>query len=96
MAASMDRETISLEARGMHTIVHGAGLSVACRAGAIWLTQEHDGRDITLRAGDTFTLDRDGLAVVYALQEATFSVAVAAPLPARAEPFRSVPQIRAA
>lgn len=37
-----------------------------CCAGTIWITQEGDPRDIFLAAGERFTLDRPGLALISA------------------------------
>lgn len=47
----------------------GAVLHV--REGAVWLTQEGDPLDRYLAAGARFRLDRDGLAVVQAVQAQT-------------------------
>jgi hypothetical protein len=48
----------------------GAGLTVRADSGRLWITQEKDTRDILLRAGEAFELDRDGLALVYAIDPA--------------------------
>jgi hypothetical protein len=44
----------------------GAGRMVMCCAGTVWITQENDARDIYLTAGETFVLDRPGLALISA------------------------------
>jgi len=51
-----------------------AGWTVVCRGGAVWITQEADARDIFLKRGEGFALDRRGLALVRACGEATLSV----------------------
>lgn len=61
---------ILLKPRALHRIVDGEGLTLLCLKGAVWVTQESDPRDIILASGDTFTLDRKGLAVLYALDAA--------------------------
>lgn len=41
-----------------------AGCTVMCCAGTVWITQENDARDIFLAAGQSFTFDRPGLALI--------------------------------
>lgn len=43
-----------------------AGHTVMCCAGTIWITQENDARDIYLSAGESFTFDRPGTALISA------------------------------
>ena len=43
-----------------------AGYTVMCCAGVVWITQENDIRDIFLAAGERFTFDRKGLALIRA------------------------------
>ena len=43
-----------------------AGCTVMCCAGTVWITQENDTRDIFLTAGQRFTFDRPGLALIRA------------------------------
>ena len=49
-------------------------LSVSCLEGAVWVTQEHDRRDIVLTAGDRFAITRRGLVVAQSLTASTISV----------------------
>jgi hypothetical protein len=44
----------------------GEGFRVACLEGAVWLTQSNDPRDIVLHTGQSFVLDKSGLALVCA------------------------------
>ena len=63
--------------------------------GALWVTLEGDNRDIALTPGRSFTIDRNGLTVLFALKPSVVSVG----LPGRPEgalPFRTVPEVRAA
>jgi hypothetical protein len=46
----------------------GAGLVLQVSEGTVWMTQEGDSRDHYLRANDWFRLDRDGAAVITALE----------------------------
>jgi hypothetical protein len=51
-----------------------AGWTAVCRSGAVWITQEADSRDIFLKDGEGFALDRDGLAIVRACRNALLSI----------------------
>ena len=57
---------VELNARELLDITDGEGLAVACVAGVVWVTQSEDPRDIVLKAGETFILDKQGLALVAA------------------------------
>lgn len=50
------------------------GLELAVTKGSVWITQEGDERDIVVKAGQRFRLDRGGLAVVDVLQDAEFTL----------------------
>jgi hypothetical protein len=45
-----------------------AGHTIQCCAGCIWITQENDPRDVYLSAGESFTFDRPGTALISAGQ----------------------------
>ena len=63
----------------------GEGFTVECLEGALWITQSNDPRDIVLRAGQSFVLDKPGLALICAAAgPATVAVAVSPQLLARA------------
>jgi hypothetical protein len=90
MLAPLELEPIALEARSVHRIDNGKGTKVTCVAGAVWVTQEHDARDIILSAGQSAVLDRRGLAVVFAFKDALITTGSAQQLPAPASmPARS-------
>ena len=92
MLAPLDLEPIALQARTVHRIDNGRGQQVTCVKGVVWVTQEHDSRDIILSAGQSAVLDRRGLAVVYALKDALVTVGTPMQLPTlsrSAEPARS-------
>jgi hypothetical protein len=42
--------------------------------GAVWITQESDARDVMLKSGESFRLDRDGVALVEACGRDDFSL----------------------
>src|SRR5262249_44090484 len=55
-----------LRAREVLDIRNGQGLAVRCLAGSLWITQDGDGDDVVVKAGQCFMLDRRGLALVSA------------------------------
>src|SRR5262245_23510530 len=74
MLPQIDQGPIALAARSIHRIHDGSGLLIECLSGALWITQHGDHRDVILERGQSFRLDRDGLAVVYALEAGRFRV----------------------
>ena len=49
--------------------VYGAaGYTVMCCAGTVWITQQNDARDVFLSPGERFTFDRDGVALIGAVE----------------------------
>jgi hypothetical protein len=50
------------------------GTTLRVTRGTLWLTLEHDTRDVVLEAGDTFTIDRGGLTLIEAQSSATVCV----------------------
>ncbi|HEU0200244.1 MAG TPA: DUF2917 domain-containing protein [Burkholderiaceae bacterium] len=51
---------------------HGKGIAVF--DGFLWITQQGDSRDFFVRAGETFTFDAPGLAVVQAFDDSQLIV----------------------
>jgi hypothetical protein len=68
------RHALTLGQGDMLRITDGSGLMVQVAQGQVWLTQERDHRDIVLGPGDSFWLERTGLALIYALEPAALSV----------------------
>ncbi|MGE0355433.1 MAG: DUF2917 domain-containing protein [Burkholderiales bacterium] len=64
------RTTVRLARDGLLSIDDGRGLRLRVAAGSIWLTQQGDGRDVVLRDGESFAIDRGGRTVVQALDPA--------------------------
>ena len=50
-------------------IEDGEGTEISSLEGRIWITQEGDQRDVVLSPGKSFTLDRNGLTLLVALDE---------------------------
>jgi hypothetical protein len=65
---------LGLPQRGLFEIPDVAGVQIRCTAGSLWLTLDHDPRDIVLESGDVFTGSDHRRALVYALQPASLSV----------------------
>jgi len=79
MSASI--RSLSLARGAMHRIVNGRGWQIYVSEGELWLTQDCDSRDCLLGAGESFTLDRDGMAIACAMRPAV--IILSAPVPAR-------------
>jgi hypothetical protein len=50
------------------------GTTLRVTRGTLWITLEHDTRDVVLEAGDAFTIDRGGLTIVEAQNSAAVCV----------------------
>jgi hypothetical protein len=67
MLIDLDYGLVQLSSRQDIELFDGVGISITCISGSIWITQHQDNADIVLGAGDSFILDRPGLAIVHAL-----------------------------
>lgn len=67
-------EPLELSAHKVLRIEDGLGTLVSCRRGDVWITQDQDARDVVLSAGESFRLDRPGLALVMAFKDASLLV----------------------
>lgn len=65
---------VALAARATQQLHDRIGDRVVCLDGQVWITQHDDTRDIVLEAGQCFELDRPGMALVFALQDALITV----------------------
>jgi hypothetical protein len=74
MRPLLEIRPIALSRQSMHRIENGKGSEVFCLRGVVWVTQEGDPRDLILASGQSFVLDRKGVAVVYALKDAAITV----------------------
>jgi hypothetical protein len=79
MNIKFDRVGMRLAAREQLAIRDGQGLRIACRGGSVWITQDRDLDDVVLGAGECFTLDRPGLAILQTFKGADIAL-TAAPL----------------
>lgn len=71
MTTESEYRPVRLERRQFIELVNGAGISVTCVSGLIWLTQHKQYADVVLAPGRSFVLDRMGKAVVQALVPST-------------------------
>ena len=68
MNIQLSQSEICLSKRQTLSLLDSAGVRIDARSGAVWVTQDHDRRDIVLRAGESFTLDGRGQAIVQAFE----------------------------
>lgn len=72
--ADLHPAAVSL-AKGMIDRLHAQrGKRIEALSGCLWITQDHDQRDIVIGAGEGFEIDRDGDALVSALAESRYVV----------------------
>ena len=74
MNLQLQQGNLQLARHGHVEVTDGRGTSMRCLSGSLWVTQDGDPRDIVLTAGDSFTLDRDGLAIIYATAESSVAL----------------------
>jgi hypothetical protein len=51
-----------------------SGRVISCREGVLWLTQTGNPGDHLIRAGESFSIDRPGVAVISALEDSVCDV----------------------
>jgi hypothetical protein len=74
---------VFLEHRAVLRITGGTGLLVAAHGGTLWITEDGDPRDIIVTNGRSYRIERDGLAIVNALENAIVTVSAPLGVPAR-------------
>lgn len=62
---------IDLAARESVPLQDVRGMTLRVTRGTVWITQENDTRDIVLRSGDNWVVEKDGLTLVEAQRDAT-------------------------
>jgi hypothetical protein len=68
---------LSLAHQGMFSVADAAGLQITCREGSLWITLDHDTRDIVLSAGESFLTTQHRRAIIYAMKPSSLSLALA-------------------
>jgi len=66
--------TLTLARRDRVELPNGRGATLRVARGRLWVTQEDDRRDIVLHGGDSFTVERPGLTIAEAQDDATLVV----------------------
>ncbi|GAA4358441.1 hypothetical protein GCM10023165_53340 [Variovorax defluvii] len=92
-STTSDTLHLTLAKRGIFAVPDGEGVGVECRSGSVWITLDHDRRDIVLSPGERFVGDRHRRMLVSALEPAFITVSGSRPAtpPARrraASPWR--------
>jgi len=70
--------TVTLPARQLFEITDAAGVRILCTAGCLWLTLDHDLRDVILQPGDSFEGEAPRRALLYAFEPSTFALSASA------------------
>ena len=74
MNIELNQHGLCLKRNQVVTVRGGIGHSIVCDSGTVWVTQEGDPRDIILHAGESFTIDRNGPALVQAFEAGAISI----------------------
>lgn len=81
---------IELTHRGLHHVPDAAGQRMHCKSGTVWITLDHDTRDVILEAGESFSTPEHKRALVFALSPARLLIEP----PVNGRPAARVPQRR--
>jgi hypothetical protein len=65
---------IDLRKGGIHRLPKGRGQRIESLSGSLWVTMDHDLRDILVQPGRGFSIDRPGPTLISALDDARFVV----------------------
>jgi len=65
---------INLRKGAIHRLAKGRARRVEALSGSLWITIDHDRRDILLNAGEGFSIDRPDATLISALDDARFVV----------------------
>ena len=74
MACFQHGTIVELAARDVVTLPDLRSATLRVTRGTLWITQEGDPQDVVLRAGDNWAVERNGLTVVEAQDDAVFCV----------------------
>jgi hypothetical protein len=74
MACFQHSTIVELAARDVVTLPDLRSATLRVTRGTLWITQEDDPQDVVLRAGDNWAVERNGLTVVEAQENAIFCI----------------------
>lgn len=74
MRIELNQDGLCLKRHQVVKVRGGIGHTVVVHSGSIWVTQDGDPRDVILRAGQVFTLDREGPALLQAFEQGAISI----------------------
>jgi hypothetical protein len=74
MSCSANAKVWELATNELIGLDGGRGTTLRVTRGTLWVTLEHDTRDVVLEVGDVFTVDRGGLTLMQAHGETTVCV----------------------
>jgi hypothetical protein len=74
MGSHLERALTRLPKDAVLHLDAGAGEAVVVFHGRVWITQDGDARDVVLGPGESFTLDRPGVALAQALRDSSLLV----------------------
>jgi hypothetical protein len=66
--------TTQLHKGEIHRLGNGQGLRIEALSGNLWITIDRDIRDILLKPGEAFDIDRPGQTLISALDDSRFAV----------------------
>ena len=62
----VNHSALLLDRRDTIELIDAAGATAALDSGCLWITMDGDRRDIVLRAGDSWTVERNGRTLMHA------------------------------
>jgi hypothetical protein len=96
MNTAPSRFHLSLAKRAVFSLPDAAGVGIECRSGSVWVTLDHDPRDIVLAPGERFEGDQHRRVLVSALEPSCITVSGSQPaaLPPQEQPARTSWRLR--
>lgn len=67
MSTAAQAQELRMLPRSLFSVPDAAGLEITCREGTVWITLDHDVRDIVLDAGQSFVAHEHRRGLIYAL-----------------------------
>lgn len=86
MRLDADHVALDLRKKAIVKLPDAAGVTIACREGALWLTLDNDLRDVVLEPGERFTVPDHRRIMIYALKSSSLALCTPGRLPRRRVP----------